>query len=228
MAANKPRLERLDALRGLAICFVVLHHTLYDAVLIWGAPGWLFQNPLFFPIQMGFVSLFVVTSGVSSRFSRSNARRGGRLLAVALGLTVVTTLAGMPIVFGILHLLATCMLLYALLRRGIDLAPLWLFPALAALSLVWVKTTALRSPLLWFLGVPWPGLDSWDYYPLFPWVFLFFFGTKLGGILERWQFVARRPTFFSRLGKQSLLIYLVHQPVLLAAFLGIHFLFLEG
>lgn len=228
MPAEKPRLERLDALRGMAMCFVVFHHTLYDAVLLLGAPWWLFQNPVIFPIQMVFVSTFVVASGVSSRLSRSNARRGGRLLAVAMGLTVITTLMDMPITFGILHMLATCMLLYALLHRWTDALPFWVFPALALVSLLWVKTTTLRAPLLWFLGVPWPGLESWDYYPLFPWVFLFFAGTKLGTPLLQWQFVGRKPSFFSRLGRHSLLIYLVHQPVLFGVFWALRFLFFQG
>ena len=35
------RIELMDALRGLAVCLMVLHHFLYDLCAFLGAPWWL-------------------------------------------------------------------------------------------------------------------------------------------------------------------------------------------
>ena len=216
---GKVHLHRLDVLRGLSLLLMVAHHLLYDLVLLFQAPRWLFWNPLFAVGHYVFAGTFVGLSGACCRFSRSNGGRGIRLAAVALGLTIVTKAVGYPIYFGILHLLAVCMLLYALIGRWTDRLPLWIHGAGLIASLVWLKTTRLRSPLLWVVGLPWPGFTSYDYFPLFPWIFVFFAGARIGGKLRQWQFVEERPTLLSRIGRQSLGVYLLHQPVLFALLL---------
>ncbi|MDR1065346.1 MAG: DUF1624 domain-containing protein, partial [Oscillospiraceae bacterium] len=42
-----PRIEAIDALRGLSVALMVVHHALFDAVEFLGAPAWLFSNPVF-------------------------------------------------------------------------------------------------------------------------------------------------------------------------------------
>jgi uncharacterized membrane protein len=68
-----------------------------------------------------------------------------------------------------------------------------------------------------FLGFPAKGFYSADYFPLLPWLFLFFFGYFL------WRTVKAcgRDGIFrtdipalSFIGRHSLLIYLAHQPLL--------------
>jgi hypothetical protein len=51
---------------------------------------------------------------VSSRFSASNIKRGLKALALSVGITVVTYFIGMPIWFGVLHLLGFSMVFYGL------------------------------------------------------------------------------------------------------------------
>ena len=83
------------------------------------------------------------------------------------------------------------------------------------------------------LGFPWPGFVSSDYYPLIPWYFLFLCGFWLqqmfrrrtacpdtgrngaGNLLQR--IVRCRVPFLSAVGKKSIWIYLLHQPVCYAA-----------
>lgn len=211
----RPRLVRLDALRGLAVALMVAHHFLYDLVWLWDAPPWLFWNPVFDVLHDLFVGVFVGLSGICCRFSRSNLRRGVQLLACAMVITAVSAVVDRPVLFGILHLLAFCMLFYGLVGRWTDRLPLPVHAAAFLLSLLWLRTTALRSPLLWFLGVPWPALQSADYFPIFPWLFLFTAGARLGGTLLRWQFAARRAGPLARVGRHALPLYLLHQPVLL-------------
>ena len=88
------RIELMDALRGLAVCLMVLHHFLYDLCAFLGAPWWLFTNPVFDVLHYFFAGLFIFLSGISSDFSRSNLKRGAKAMALALGITLVTNKAG--------------------------------------------------------------------------------------------------------------------------------------
>ena len=53
------RIELMDALRGLAVCLMVLHHFLYDLCEFLGAPWWLFTNPVFDVLHYFFAGLFI-------------------------------------------------------------------------------------------------------------------------------------------------------------------------
>ena len=225
MSQNKQRIELMDAMRGLAVCLMVIHHFLYDLCAFCGAPWWLFTNPVFDPLHYFFAGLFILLSGVSSNFSRSNVKRGLKALAVSLGITVVTYFMGMPIVFGVLHLLGACMLLYGLTQklwqRLNDKAP-WVTPAVSAVSVLatakLVNGYPTTIPHLWMFGLTTPDFYSSDYFPLLPWMFVFLLGTWAGkyvraGRLPRWFYEAKAPRL-AAVGRQSLLIYVVHQPVL--------------
>ena len=59
-----------------------------------------------------------------------------------------------------------------------------------------------------------------DYVPLFPWAGFVFLGVTLGQALARRRFGAialfdRAPRVLAMLGRHTLLIYIVHQPILL-------------
>lgn len=64
------RIELMDALRGLAVCLMVLHHFLYDLCAFLGAPWWLFTNPVFDVLHYFFAGLFI-SSPASARISRA-------------------------------------------------------------------------------------------------------------------------------------------------------------
>ena len=134
--ADKQRIQLIDALRGLAVLLMVVHHFLYDLVAFCGAPAWLFSNPVFNFLHYIFAGLFLFLSGVSSNFSRSNVKRGLKALACALVITAVTTVMDMPIVFGVLHLLGTCMVLYGLTRRFWEKLPFWVVPVVSVVGIV--------------------------------------------------------------------------------------------
>ena len=220
--AEKKRIQLIDALRGLAVLLMVVHHFLYDLVAFCGAPGWLFSNPVFDFLHFVFAGLFILLSGVSSNFSRSNVKRGLKALACALVITAVTMVMDMPILFGVLHLLGTCMVLYGLTRPLWEKLPFWVVPAVSLLGLVltgdMVGGVSSESRWLWMLGWTYEGFVSTDYFPLLPWVFVFLLGTWAGkyikaGRMPAWFYGADCPPL-AAVGRHSLVIYVLHQPVL--------------
>ena len=219
---NKQRIELMDGARGLSLFLMVFYHFFYDLATFADAPRWIFRNVVFDPLQYFFAGLFILISGVSSNFSHSNVLRGLRVLGVALVITLATTLMDMPVVFGILHLLGTCMLLYGLTRKLWQKLPPWVVPTVCVLAIVLTARFAngrpTETPHLWMFGLVTAEFDSVDYFPLLPWAFVFLLGAWAGryvreGRLPRWFYDTKVP-FFAPLGRHSLLVYVVHQPVL--------------
>ena len=216
------RIELMDALRGLAVCLMVLHHFLYDLCAFLGAPWWLFTNPVFDVLHYFFAGLFIFLSGISSDFSRSNLKRGAKAMALALGITLVTYFMDMTIVFGVLHLLASCMLLFGLTRKLWEALPAWVLPVLC-LALIFLTApcadgVTTQTPQLWLFGFTTPDFASADYFPLLPHLFMFLAGTFIGIYAANGRF----PTFTYRrrsralcfLGRHALVIYIAHQPII--------------
>ena len=240
---QKPRIHLIDELRGFAIFCMVFFHAFFTVGFIFEA-HWGQQLFYFFaPAEPYFAGLFILISGVACNLSHSNLERGVKLALVALAVTLVTYLAKdiigehNLITFGILHMLACCMLLYGLINKYLKLVPSWLGILLNVLLFVLTFQVAKGSigiPFLFTVNLPgeWystsflfmfglttKGFISSDYFPLLPWLFLFFAGTYLGriGIKRKFpKFMFRRYVpFFGFLGRHSLLIYLAHQPVII-------------
>lgn len=127
MAAGKKRIYLLDELRGLAVFCMVFYHAFYSMSEFFNIAIGTKLLDFFTPAEPFFAALFIVISGISSRLSHNNTKRGVRLLCVALALTVVTAVImpmmhfeGAEIYFGILHLLSLSMLIFSALRAGLD------------------------------------------------------------------------------------------------------------
>lgn len=234
------RIDLLDAARGVAILAMVVYHGMYDLTAIFGLP-----DPLFAwvePLEPPFAGLFILLSGLSCRFSHNNLRRGLRVAALAALITLATALF-MPdeaIWFGILHFLAAAILLYIPLRRAVDALPARIsVPVLAALFLltypvqqgyaglsgvagVLLPGAWYGTPWLFWLGFPGASFASADYFPLLPWLFLFLLGAVLGvPVKERRlpdRFYTLRVPFLAAVGRNTLLIYMLHQPILYGLF----------
>ena len=236
-SSNKKRIEIIDALRGFAVILMVIHHLLYDCVEFLGAPGWLFSNPVFDTLHYIFAGVFISLSGVSSRFSRGNIRRGLKVIAIAALISAVTYFMDMPIWFGILHLLGFSMLFFGLTHKFWDLVPRKAAPVIYIALIVACSLAVAQfrpgaeNPVaricLSVLGWPQPGFVSYDYFPILPWIFVFLLGTWAGVYiagrkLPGWFYDAKFP-FFPAVGRKALLIYVLHQPLLYALVMGIQY-----
>lgn len=220
---KQDRIQSIDALRGFCLILMVAYHFFYDLVNFLEVPGWILSNPVFDVLQPFFAGVFIALSGISSRFSRSNTKRGIEVLAVSLVVTAVTSLMGSPVIFGILHLLGFCMVFYGLTNRLWDklpekAAPFIYIALIAASAALRGILNPVKTGGLWIVGFYRPGFYSSDYFPVLPWVFVFLLGTWLGKLvtdrkLPDWVYTVKPPVF-PAIGRKSLLIYVLHQPVL--------------
>lgn len=234
------RIDVLDALRGIAILAMVFYHGMYDLCDIFNVNIPLFS--FLTVLEPPFAGLFILLAGTSSRFSHSNVRRGLRVLAFGMIVTAVTMLftrifgSDQSIYFGILHFMGCAILLFEPVRLLADriprkvALPLWL--ALFAVTYLmpqagyigfpgWhlaMPASLFSTPWLFPLGFPSANFFSADYFPMIPWFFLFLAGTVIGlPIRERRlpeKFYTARVPFFATAGRNTLLIYVLHQPVI--------------
>ena len=229
------RIGFLDELRGLAILLMAAYHAAFDLAQIWGVQIPFLFSPWMNGLRDCFAGVFVWVCGACCRFSQKGARRGLTLLGFGCILTAATWLfaPGMTILFGILHCLGVCILLFSLLRPALDKIPDWpgipgafllflaLFPLPRGRLLFWRVPAFPPSFLLFALGLPVEEFVSGDYFPLVPWVFLFLSGSWGGRLLCRRECSFLRPVrvpFLALAGRHTLWIYLLHQPVLLVCF----------
>ncbi|MBS3062667.1 MAG: DUF1624 domain-containing protein [Candidatus Diapherotrites archaeon] len=231
-----PRIEEVDALRGVGILAVVLFHFFFDLSFLGLSALEPYAGP-YLVLQRFAASTMVVVAGISLALSRASARRKGvpfpakafrrflSLAFVALLITVVTWVYPHNgyIVFGIIHFLALSTLLALPLARST-------WPALAAaiaffVAAPYVNNLSTSTPWLLPLGVPPTWFYSLDYFPLVPWFGLFLFGVFFGNhyYARGRRLLAVFPRFprgLQWLGRHTLWIYLVHQPLLIGFLLA--------
>ncbi len=225
----KQRIWELDALRGLCILGMVIVHFIYDIAVLYQIVDWKLPDWFLFIQQWGNL-LFFLISGICATLGRRHIKRG----LVVIGGGMLCTLAtlglywlgffskSMLIYFGVLHCLGCCMLLWAPLRK----LPTWLLGIFSALFIaagLYLGDHILVSfPYLVPLGFTYPGFSSSDYFPLLPYLGYFLLGAVAGRLLY-----AKKESLLPRanpknplialllfFGKHSLIIYLLHQPLL--------------
>ncbi|CAK0778958.1 Membrane protein [uncultured Gammaproteobacteria bacterium] len=235
---DTPRFALIDAARGVAVAVMIAYHLCWDLTFFGLARFNLFHDPLWLVARSAIVSGFLFLVGVGlvlgerrGRTLQGPDRRGFLLrLGVIASAALAVTLGSLvffpdsPILFGVLHHIA--------LASVIGLAFLPLPPAVVAIAAAACVATPwfLANPMLSHGSVIWLGLGTFeprsnDFVPLLPW-----FGAVLAGIaltravlvrvepgLAAWRPEAGPARLLVWSGRRSLLIYLVHQPVLLAA-----------
>lgn len=220
------RVYLIDGLRGMAIVGMVFHHFLYDIEIFLNKPVPILQSEwLQILLTLG-AGIFVCISGISMAFSKNNLKRGLIVLAFAFGLSIFTMLffKNEMIEFGILHMLGFSILITCSLNRFLHkISPvkvITLFSALFILGYIFYSMDiTVTQTWLFPFGFVTADFFSADYFPLMPWLFLFIAGTGIGRLaVERkmpsWFYTFRVP-FLENIGRKTLWIYILHQPVLL-------------
>ena len=232
------RLGLLDTLRGFLLLEMILYHTIWDLVYLFAVDWPWFRGPAAYVWQQSICWGFILLSGFCYALGRQPWRRGAAVFGAGVLVTAVTLLflPDQRVMFGVLTLLGSCMLLLAPLRRPLERLPAG--AGLLAATLCFVLTRNLERGCLGFegwrflilpqglyrnlitayFGFPPADFFSTDYFPLFPWCFLFLAGYFLGRICltHRPKVLTRHCSPLDLLGRHSLPIYLIHQPAVYA------------
>ena len=242
-----------DLIRGVTFLSMLAYHTMWDLVYLFHVdipwypklPGYVWQQSI--------CITFIALSGYSVRLGHRTLRRGYLVFGAGALVSAVTFLfmRDALIVFGILTLIGSAMLLAAVLQKPLQTTPpaagaicsfalflltrnirhfgaaLWmrLFPASFASVLNAPYHPTFAGYLSAYLGIPPASFFSTDYFPLLPWVFLFFTGYFAYDLLrgfrkaplqKRLTSVLGTPVLrpLSFLGRHTLPFYLLHQPVI--------------
>lgn len=233
------RFWEIDFLRGIAIIMMVLYHLLYNLhyfahynVNVYSG-FW-----MYFARTTATTFIFLVGVSLSVSFFRTKKihkdrnklfmkyfRRGLKVFSWGLIITLVTWvfLREGFVIFGILHLIGISIILaYPFLKLRYWNLSIGLFCIFLG---AYLKGFVFNFYWLSWLGFRPAQFYSVDYFPLLPWFGLVLIGIFFGNLLysdcsRRFQLVDL--SFFSGikvfcfLGKHSLLIYLLHQPLIIA------------
>lgn len=121
---GKIRYAFLDELRGFMVVCMVVYHGLCLGSYTFGIKAMESVFKFFMPIEPLFAATFILLCGFCTVYSHSNLCRGLKLAAVALAVTAVTLVMANTgyinqkdlITFGILHLLAFCLIVTGLIE----------------------------------------------------------------------------------------------------------------
>ncbi|MDP9409793.1 MAG: DUF1624 domain-containing protein [Actinomycetota bacterium] len=230
----------MDAARGVAIIMMVVYHLTYD-LGTFGGYAIAATTGFWARFADATASLFLFLVGVSLAISHARSGgdhfakyllRGSRIFGYGVLLTVVFLLFDMGIVaFGILHLIGVSIVLtYPFLNLRLPNVLLGLLVFVIGMYVV-SQSPVSEEPWLLPFGVVPEGWMMPDYRPLLPWLGVVLIGLGFGNLVygdgKRPEALPQESPTLARpllpLGRNSLLIYLVHQPVLvtLLALFGI-------
>lgn len=237
---KKKRYAGLDRLRGCILISMILYHATWDMVYIFGEEWSWFESGFARIWQQSICWSFILLSGFCWNFGKQHWKRGVTVFVAGIIVTLVTRFF-MPenlILCGVLTLIGSCMLLMTLLDKVLkNCAPVAGAALFFAMFVVtrnvnygylgfeqwnWIKLPEewYANGLTTYLGFMQPGFYSADYFSLFPWLFLFVTGYFLYRIFQKQNWMmglegkrSRWLIWLEWLGKHSLIIYMIHQPI---------------
>jgi uncharacterized membrane protein len=225
----KERFIELDIIRGFAISIMIFFHLLWDLDYfgLFNFDRGLYSYSAYFP------TIFFVLVGICLVISSQNKTqnqlifRGVWIFGIGIIISVISTviIPDKPITFGVLHCIGCSIILSTFFIR-FKAYNLFFAPFLILAGII-IGNFYVENPTYLHLAVGLHQENLWaytvDYFPLLPWFGVTLLGLGLGNILYK---DGKRQFKFpdishlipvrliSLLGKNSLVIYLLHQPVI--------------
>lgn len=228
------RIWEIDFVRGVAILIMVVIHFIFVTSTFFGIDvfeGESLLSTISSLLQQYGGIVFIIISGISAILSSNNSKRGLQLFFVAMLVTYVTLIFSSVIMnnqhnytvrFGILHFLSICMILSPFFMK---VKSRYLIPiALIAIFVgIYCRNNGIDIAAIAGYEIhPW--FRSSDYFPLLPYIGYFIIGIVIGRIVYKEKKSIFKNSdkieknviirFFSFCGRHTLIIYLVHQPIL--------------
>ena len=234
---NKTHFHRfieLDILRGFAIAIMIFYHLLWDLDYFGLVPlnNSMYQSNRYFP-PIFFLLVGICLAISTNKRQTSNERtkrlliRGSWIFTLGMVLTSLTffIIPDKPILFGALHCIGLSIIL------SIPFLKFKSYNIIFALVIILIGSIVgsftVENPTILHLAIGFHQAGLWDYtidyFPLLPWFGVILVGIALGNFLytdnkRRFKIPDlskyKPATIFSWLGQHSLIIYLLHQPII--------------
>ncbi len=236
---SSQRRYSVDIARGLAVLAMAAYHFTWDLGYFHVVDGYPAASPLgrlaahsIATIFLALVGISLVLAAKAADFERRFWRRQ-LILGLACAAISLATYILMPeswIFFGILHCIFLCSMIGFALRTA-RTEVILVLSALCVMLPQLVASTLFDHPALIWLGLGREAPFTNDFAPLFPSLAAVLAGMALAQLKFQFQNFAndnqpaRKPAVLSRpltlCGRYSLIIYLVHQPLLFGLFTGL-------
>lgn len=215
----------LDFLRAIAVIWMIIFHVAYD-MRMFHLNGIDFSTGFWFAFPRLIAGTFLFCVGISLNYTHAQGINQKAMwkrlkqLGVAAFLVSVGTLIVFPeqwVFFGTLH----CILAGSLLGAFFVQRRSW---AWVVMVILLVLQYGLNYDIKWVSAIL--KKPSMDFIPIYPWFWVILLGILTGPYLSRIEALKRLPSvkFFNFLGRHSLLIYLLHQPLIFGALYLLQFL----
>lgn len=232
----------LDALRGITLISMIMYHGIWDLVYLFAVDwGW-YSSSIGYVWQQSICWTFILLSGFCWSFGRNHWKRGAIVFVAGLIVTMATLIfsPGQRVIFGVLTLHGSCILILKILEKVMQKIPTKF--GLGISVFLFVLTRNINDGYLGFEGINLVKLPEWlyqnlfttyfgftdptfystDYFSIFPWLFLFLTGYFLYRFVNEkdWldYLVKVRIPVLEAIGKHTLIIYMLHQPILYFVF----------
>ena len=222
------RIWAIDFARGIAILMMAWFHFLFDIDYLHYAEIALYSG-FWGLFQKATISLFLLLVGISIAITYSKRKdyflehmlkRSAFLFFMAMLITAVTAILfpQNAIYFGIIHMISVSLLV------SIPFAGKKMHSLIAGLLLILIPVaidiSGFNMPLLLWAGFSMP-MPTFDFVPMVPWLGIVLIGIAVWGWMEnavkkikmpvQMEFASETVSF---LGRNSLAIYLIHQPII--------------
>lgn len=236
---SKKRYFWIDNIRAVAMISMIVYHAVWDLVYLYGIDWQWYRSDLAFIWQQSICWTFILLSGFCWSFSKNPLKQGVIVSAGGLIVTITTFMFSYNsrIVFGVLNLIGVSALLLIPIKKQFDKIPsvigfcsMFLLFAFAykvndghlgffGIELFKMPLEMYRNLFTAFLGFPGIGFFSADYFSIIPWSFLYFAGYFLYRMWSEKKIpeagcMNRKMPLLTWLGKRSLIIYMIHQPLI--------------
>lgn len=243
---KKMRYHLLDSIRGFVLISMVLYHACWDLVYIFGKNWIWYLGRGAYIWQQSICWSFILLSGFCWPLGKKHIKRGMIIFGAGAVVSLVTILF-MPenrVVFGVLTLIGSCMLLMTVFHRiagnfsakaGLLFSMVLFFLTrninngylgFEGWNLIKIPALLYQGSIMTFLGFTAPGFYSTDYFSLIPWFFLYLSGYFLYHIVAEIKDGEIMKIFFAKgcpplsfLGRHSLGLYMIHQPLIYGIFM---------
>ncbi len=228
------RYRWLDGIRGAVIVSMILYHACWDLVYMKGVNIPFFLNKSGFYWQQSICWSFILLSGFCAGLGNHPFKRGVVVSVCGIIVSVVTYVFAYDerILFGVLTFIGAAMMVFSLTK------PFWekvngivgLFVFIIGFVMfypvnggflsggIYLPKILYANKATTFLGFMEPGFYSTDYFSFFPWFWLFMCGYFIFRLIGnklydlKWNGGICPPLEW--MGRHSLVIYMLHQPLL--------------